>query len=271
MGWLTVRLAGAPAWVRVAYAMVMLVPLYLATYFWKSPMFTLPQSYTNVSVCAVGDARLDLQTSLAAGQTIGFFLGKLPAMLLMASSVFFRYRYTTMVVIMFCAAAFNGLGIALFDRSGALASPFMQAVTSGCTSAIFGSAVFGGIVTWLEGRRATELLFATLNLAVVLAGGIGRAYGVALLDWGVAPRWMPLVASGSGFVLAAFFLALLAQLPAQTAGDTAQRGKRGPMTHAQRAKFCLRFAPGIAVSLAAYLVIMSLRGFRCVFIYRYIL
>ena len=262
LSFLTVFLARSSEAVRVAYAMVMLVPLYLATYFWKSPMFTLPESYANVSVCTVGDARLDLQTSLAAGQTLGFFLGKLPAMLLMASPVFFRYRYAAMVVIMFLAAAFNGVGIALFDRSGALASPLMQAIAAGCASAIFSSAVFGGIVTWLEGRRATELLFATLNLAVVLAGGIGRGYGVALLGWGVAPRWMPLVASSSGFCLAAFFLALLAQLPAQTAGDTAQRGERGAMSHAQRAKFCARFAPGIAVSLAAYLVIMSLRGFR---------
>ena len=253
--WITRRLASSPPWVRVAYAIFAVIPLYIATYSWKTPMFTLPLSYIDNATMVGGTS---LQTGLAAGQTIGFALGKIPAAVLMSSSIFFRRRYVVMIAIMAAAALSNGLGIALFDSI----SPLAQAICGAGVSAFFASSVFGGIVSWLEGRRATELLLATLNLAVVLAGGAGRGYGLVLLKWGVAPRWMPLVASGSGLAVCVVALAMLAQLPAQLPGDTEQRGKRGAMSHAQRCRFCVRFAPGIAVSLASYLVVMSLRGFR---------
>jgi hypothetical protein len=118
------------------------------------------------------------------------------------------------------------------------------------------------MVSYAEGRGSTEVVVACLNLSLVLAGGIARFLGTALVNAGVAPRYVPGAASLVGLVAGVLLLDVLAHLPPPTRRDQRERGKRRAMTSEERGAFLRLYAPGIAVSLLAYSAVMTIRSFR---------
>eukprot|EP00966_Prymnesium_polylepis_P173003 4001300-Prymnesium_polylepis.1 len=49
------------------------------------------------------------------------------------------------------------------------------------------------MVTYLEGRRATEAMLAVMSGMLIYAGNLSRGAASAVLSLGVAPRAMPLL------------------------------------------------------------------------------
>eukprot|EP00947_MAST-08B_sp_MAST-8B-sp1_P001064 g1064.t1 len=244
-----------PAWGVALYATLAASLMYMATYFLMRPVFVLPESYLGRPV--VAGSRIDRQTALAVAQAGGYFLAKFPAVYLMSSPRFFRNRAFALIALNVLAAAFMGVGFWALDSSG-----LAQAVVAGGLSALPSSAVYGGLVTYLEGRAHTELMLAGLNLSIVLAGGAARGLGAGLLVAGVAPQVTPAAACGVGIGLVLPLVLLLDATPAQSEADKRERGKRGAMACGQQLRFIWRFLAGIVGMLVAYLIVMSLRAYR---------
>lgn len=122
--------------------------------------------------------------------------------------------------------------------------------------------VWGFVVSYLEGRRSSEMQLAGLSCSFIVASGVVKDAGRWVMTWGVPETWMPVV-TGLLF-LAPFLLAawLLDMLPEPDAGDKSERVERRPMTGEDRIAFCRRFAMGLAFLLVVYFGLTAFRDFR---------
>lgn len=125
--------------------------------------------------------------------------------------------------------------------------------------------VFGLVLGFLEGRRLTELLTAALCASFILADGVTKSVGIALLNRGVPEDWMPAVAGGLFLLPMAVFVSMLTRLPPPNIADIAARTKRVPMNRADRWSWLARHAPGVSSLTLIFLLITILRSVRADF------
>lgn len=135
--------------------------------------------------------------------------------------------------------------------------------------------VWGLVVLYLEGRRTSEILLAGLSCSYIVASGVVKDLGLALMAGDglfgidalrfpvtVPEFWMP-AAAGLMF-LPVFILSvcLLNLAPEPTMLDVAARTERIPMYRDDRREFLRRFAPGIVMLVTAYFFLTAFRDFR---------
>jgi hypothetical protein len=125
--------------------------------------------------------------------------------------------------------------------------------------------VFGLVLGFLEGRRLTEALTAGLCVSFIVADGVTRSVGAALLEAGVTEHWMPFVAGLLFAVPLMICVWMLTRIPAPTRADVAARCPRAPLDRAERRRFLRRYAGGLAALVFAYLLITVLRSLRADF------
>jgi len=131
-----------------------------------------------------------------------------------------------------------------------------------CLNGLSLGMVWGMVFGFLEGRRTSDFLGAALCASFIVASGAVKTVGKALLDAGVAERWMP-ATTGLLFAPAmALSIYLLAQIPPPSALDEAARAKRAPMNATERSAFFMRFAGSLVPLVLAYVLLTALRDFR---------
>ena len=166
--------------------------------------------------------------------------------------------------------AHSRAGGILWMTSIAAASWFFFAITPAPYSLIFLffnglplGMVWGMVFGYLEGRKLTEVLGASLSVSFIFSSGFAKTIGGILMnDWGVSEIWMPFVTSLLFFPPLLFFLLLLNKIPAPNAEDEMLRTKRQPMTGAERKKFTLTFLPGLILLILSYMLLTAYRDFR---------
>ena len=227
---------------------------YCTTYLFTRPLFVLPDDYLNVSVAE--GSKIDRQTAMALAQSLGYLSSKFVAIPFMSSALFFKHRQFTLSCLFTSTASIIGVGFAIFNKS-----PIFQSVAVGFGS-IFAGIIYGGMLSYAEGRGSTEIIIAALNLMLVIAGGIARFLGSTLVSIGTPSHFVPGVASSVGLCVGLILLDLLASLPPATKVDQQERGIRRSMTSEERILFLKKYGIGIFLSLIAYSTIMTLRSFR---------
>jgi hypothetical protein len=123
--------------------------------------------------------------------------------------------------------------------------------------------VWGMVFGYLEGRRMTEVLGASLAVSFIFSAGLCRSVGAYIMrDWGTSEYWMPFVTSALFTLPLLLFLYLLDQLPPPSELDEKLRTKRAPMNAQERKDFTSTFLPGIILFVLAYVLLTSFRDFR---------
>lgn len=125
--------------------------------------------------------------------------------------------------------------------------------------------VFGLVLGFLEGRRMTELFVAGLCTSFILADGITKSVGAALLDAGIPDHWMPFGAGVIFLLPLVVFVAMLARIPQPDLADVTARSERSIMTGAERMAMFRRHGWSLGAILLVYLLITVLRGVRADF------
>lgn len=181
-----------------------------------------------------------------------------------ASAKFFGIKFiaelkaharTAGILLMVSIAALSWLLFALVPKPYNIIFLFMNGFPLGL--------VWGMVFGYLEGRRMTEVLGASLSVSFIFSAGLCRSVGAYLMrDWGVSETWMPFVACGVFFIPLLIFLYLLDKLPPPTPLDEQLRTKRQPMNAAARKKFVSTFLPGIILFVLAYMLLTAFRDFR---------
>lgn len=123
--------------------------------------------------------------------------------------------------------------------------------------------IWGIVFSFLEGRKFTEMLGATMASSFIVASGAVKAVGLGLVEnQGVSEFWMPFM-TGMLFVPALLLgTFMLRAIPAPNAADEVARTKRIPMDGDARKRFFMRFAPGIVLAVLIYIALTIFRDVR---------
>lgn len=123
--------------------------------------------------------------------------------------------------------------------------------------------IFGIVISFLEGRKNTELLGAGLCISFITASGIVKSVGQFLIvHFGVSDFWMPFLV---GLIFVPFLLFgvwLLGKIPPPSEEDKALRSERAPMSKHERRKFLRDFSWGVILSVLVYATLTVYRDLR---------
>jgi hypothetical protein len=123
--------------------------------------------------------------------------------------------------------------------------------------------VWGMVFGYVEGRRFTEVLGASLAVSFIFSAGFSKTVGKYIMtSWHVSEFWMPFVACCVFFVPLLVFLKMLDQVPPPNAEDEQLRTKRQPMTGKERVQFTMTFLPGLILLVLTYTFLTAFREFR---------
>jgi hypothetical protein len=122
--------------------------------------------------------------------------------------------------------------------------------------------VFGLVMGFLEGRRQSEAMIAGLCASFIAADGITKSTGGWVMSLGVNPFWMPAV-TGLIFLPPLFgFVWMLTRIPAPDPRDIEARSHRRPIDRAGRWRLFRKYAAGLSLVMAGYLLLTVLRSVR---------
>lgn len=123
--------------------------------------------------------------------------------------------------------------------------------------------LWGVVFSYVEGRRSTDFIGATLAVSFIFASGFVKTVGAWLmLNFGITEFWVPFY---TGLVFAApllFFVYLIEKIPAPDVEDIVYRMYRVPMLAAERKKFVRMFLPGLAACILIYTFATIFRDMR---------
>ncbi len=245
-GRLTTWLEDAPASAFTLYAIAASFATYFCMYAFRKPFAAA--SFEDQTFGAI-----DLKTAMVISQIIGYTISKYLG-IKVCSEITRARRAVTLVGLIVAAE----LALLLF----AVLPPNLKVVTIFFNGLPLGM-VWGMVVLYLEGRQTSELLLAGLSCSFIIASGMVKDVGRALMgNFGVSEAWMP-VATGACF-LPAFLVAvwMLNQLPQPSETDERARAEREPMNHELRKAFVRRFMLGLVLLFVAYFFLTAYRDFR---------
>ena len=259
---ITSWLERSPAAVRNAFAASAAFAVYFSMFAFRKP-FTAATFEGE----RFGGGPLELKTALVIAQVAGYGLAKYVGVKFCSEISRSRRAWTLVGLIALAEGAM--VLFALLPRDWGVAALLLNGIPLGM--------VWGLVVLYLEGRQSSELLLATLSASFILADGVVKDVGRALLAGASLPllgiplpnpfppladHWMP-AAAGALFVLPfVAAVALLNLTPAPTDADVVARSRRAPMGGAERLAFVRRFLPGLVLLLAVYFFVAALRDFR---------
>ncbi|CAJ1421361.1 unnamed protein product, partial [Effrenium voratum] len=226
---------------------------------WPRPTcraWRLPPDILHVKTISIWGRDLSLQECFSIAFVIGFGAAKFPAIRLGTSVFFFKHRLSILLALLVVSMLASGSAALL-----PAAWPLMK-VLAIFVSSFLSSFLYGGIVTYLEGRRSTEILLAFVAGALVFAGTLSRAMATWLLAAGCGPRWMPLLLGTVACCGSCYLLLLTAWAPAPSARDVELRSARVPMDARTQWKFLRDNFLGIFSAIIVYSCMVGLRSFR---------
>ncbi|KAL3932858.1 MAG: hypothetical protein SGPRY_000531 [Prymnesium sp.] len=229
---------------------------YALSYFWRYPIFILPEEDLERHVLTLSGKDFDLQACFSLAFMFGFALAKAPASSFAASRFFFAHRFTCIASALAGSMLIECVGIFIFASSPALQ------VVAVFVSSLLSSVIFGLLLTYLEGRRATESMLAVMTGMFIYAGNLSRGTASALLDIGVPSKLMPLLIGVVTCPFSCMLLLLTHKAPRPSGADQAARMRRSSMSLSARIAFLRDWAVGVSALVLAYALLMGLRYMR---------
>ena len=122
--------------------------------------------------------------------------------------------------------------------------------------------VWGLVFGFLEGRKLSELLGAGLSASYIIASGVVKSVGRAMVVQGVDEYWMPFLTGLLFTIPLVICVYLLSKLPPPNAEDEAMRMRREPMDAPARKAFIKGFLPGLFFLTILYFFLTAYRAVR---------
>ncbi|MAE31789.1 MAG: hypothetical protein CMO43_09420 [Verrucomicrobiales bacterium] len=241
--WLTT----APTRWFVAYAALAAFATYFCMYAFRKPFAAA--KYEGLMFLGTD---VNLKTVLLISQIIGYALSKYAG--IKVCTEIQRAHLAKFLVGLILFAEFALFLFGLVPEQYKVAAIFLNGIPLGM--------VWGSVSRYLEGRRASEVMFAGLSCSYIVSSSSVKAYGTWLMERGIDQFWMPVVAGLCFlplFIVAVYFLN---QLPQPSAADVADRSKRSVMNSSERWKFFRTFLPAMLMLLLVYFFLTAYRDFR---------
>jgi len=235
-------------WVAIAFASTTSFAVYFCMYAFRKPLAAATyQGYE------FGDTEIQLKTALVLSQLFGYVVSKYIGVKFCSQLKREHLLVATIGLIVFAELAL--LGFAILPHNWKVLAIFCNGLPLGM--------VWGLAMRYLEGRRATELLVATLSCSYIFATGFVKDVGRWMMDFvAVDPFWMPFCV-GLLFLPALLLSAwLLDALPRPNAEDQAERSERTAMSSQDQWAFLAHFSVGLILLSFVYVLLTAFRDFR---------
>ena len=123
--------------------------------------------------------------------------------------------------------------------------------------------LWGVVFSYVEGRRSTDFIGATLAVSFIFASGFVKSVGAWLMvNFGISEFWVPFY-TGLVFALPLlFFVYLMERIPPPTDDDVNYRAERVPMSKADRKTFIKEFLGGLIACVLIYCFATIFRDIR---------
>jgi hypothetical protein len=240
------RLSQSPAWLLTLTATAAAFITYSSMYAFRKPFTAATYGET------AGLLGLSYKSVLVIAQVMGYMLSKFIGIKVI-SEMRSSQRVGGMLLLMGVAQGAL-LGFGLLPAPWNILLMFLNGMPLGM--------MWGFVFSYLEGRKQTEVMGLGLCASFIFASGFVKDIGQVLMAGGVSEFWMPFL-TGCVFLpplLGSIYL--LEQLPPPSAEDEALRTRRGPMSGSERKALFLRFAPGLLLLIAVYMILTAYRDFR---------
>ena len=216
-------------------------------------MYAFRKGITAVTFEGMAYAGLSYKTWLIMAQVLGYALSKRLGVKVVSEVS--TGRRAVYVLAFVAVAELALLGFALVPAPWNIPFLLLNGLPLGM--------VYGVVLGFLEGRRQTDALVAGLTASFIFASGFVKTVALTIrASWGVSEFWLPFV-TGALFVIPLLISVFaLSKLPLPTDEDRAQRTARPPMMQADRRAFIRYFNPGLALLIAAYVLLTAFRDFR---------
>ncbi len=230
----------------VVIAGVVAFTAYGCIYAFRKP-FTAA-SFTGLEVWDV-QYKIALVIAQVAGYALSKFVG-----IRFISGLGAKQR-ATMLLLIIGTAALSLLGFALSPTPWGVFWMFLNGFPLGMA--------WGVVFSYLEGRRVTEALAALLCINFIISSGFVKTVGKWLiLEKGISEFWMPFAVGMLFLPLLLICLWLLEHLPPPSEADKEQRSERLVMNSGDRKMLFLKYAPGLLLLAAIYLILTIIRDVR---------
>ena len=267
-GPITTFLLRSPEIVFVSYAIFASFSTYFCMYAFRKPF----AAATFAGLQFFGTT-IKLKKAIVVSQIIGYALSKYAGIKICSEISPHKRLFTLVFLILFAESSLIIYGI--LPNNYKVFAIFLNGIPLGM--------VWGLVVWYLEGRRTSELLLAGLSCSFILASGIVKDFGRAVMGGGVAEWWskIPLLGTiisrlmgevSEGWMPAVvglhfcpfFFISvwLLNQLPQPTESDIEARTERETMDGPERLSFLKHFLLGIFLLCIAYFFLTAYRDYR---------
>ncbi|WP_448661299.1 DUF5690 family protein [Sphingomonas sp. CJ20] len=220
---------------------------YFAMYAFRKPFAAA--SYADI---AGWHFAIDYKTALLIAQVLGYALSKMIGVRVVAE---FGRRGRAALILGLIGTSWVALVLfALIPAPWNVACLFLNGLPLGM--------IWGLVFSYVEGRRASELLGAMLCASFILSSGVVKSVATLLLHGGVPEMWMP---AATGLVFAPVLvlsLWLLERMPPPDAQDEAERTVRVPMLRADRLAFLRAHGLPMLMLVLGYVLLTALRDLR---------
>ncbi|WP_454802567.1 DUF5690 family protein [Mucilaginibacter phyllosphaerae] len=216
-------------------------------------IFGFRKSFTVATFDGITVAGYSYKTLLVISQVLGYMLAKFYGVKYIAELK--RTGRGAIIMMLTGIAWFSWLGFALVPVPYNIAFLFINGFPLGM--------LWGVVFSYIEGRRGTDFIGATLAVSFIFASGFVRsAGGWLMLEFGITEFWVPFF---TGLLFAApllLFVYLMEKIPPPDAADITDRMERIPMSKTQRRAFVRAFLPGIAACIIIYTFATIFRDIR---------
>ncbi len=216
---------------------------------------------------------IELKSALIISQVIGYALSKYLGIKFVSELAPRHHAVALVGLIVWAELAL--LVFAVLPGDAKIIGVFLNGLSLGM--------IWGLVVRYLEGRGTSELLLAGLSASLIVASGMVKDFGRALMSGSIADvwtripwvgrwigggigevdeSWMPFVAGLHFLPPFVVFVWMLAQLPRPTQQDAVLRQPRESMDAARRMAFLREHWQGLLLLVVAYLFLTAYRDYR---------
>ena len=216
-------------------------------------VFGFRKSFTVATFDGIEIAGYSYKTILVISQVLGYMLAK-----------FYGIKYISelkrkgrgrIILLLTAAAWLSWLLFALVPPPFNVAFLFINGFPLGM--------LWGVVFSYVEGRRSTDFIGATLAVSFIFASGFVKSVGGwLLLEFNISEFWVPFY---TGLVFAGpllLFVYMMEKIPPPDQEDVSDRMNRVPMPAAERKAFVRLFFPGLAACILIYCFATIFRDIR---------
>ena len=243
--WLKDRLNNSTVFLTI-YASSFIFFIYTIMYAYRKP-FTVGL-YSGES--AFG---LDGKIAFILAQIIGYALSKFIGIRFLPQ-VSHKYRKYCIILCLFISWI-SLLGFALLPIDLKVISMFLNGLPLGV--------IWGLIMSYMEGRKISEVLNVGLSVTFIISSGIVKSFAIFIMEtFSITEYWTPFVVGAFCFIPLVISVYMLDLIPAPSEADIQMRTKRSTMTKVEQSAFFKKLAFGIIALVLFYGTLTVFRELR---------